>query len=205
MSDATLLPPNSTPLERAMALTTARLSELPVPITHYIDPDTCPASLLPWLAWELSVDEWDDNWSEAQKRATIKASPYVHMKKGTPAAIRRALESLGYTVRIVTRRDERMAPHAFRVEVGVSDTGINEALHAQVLRLIQANKNTRSYLTRLTLIAESPGSIYIGMATLAGHVVTVYPRDPTVPESEGFVFWALFLQTRHIITVYPKS
>ena len=198
-----LLPPNTTKLERSLDETNALLTEIPVPLTCYIDPDACPEALLPWLAWELSVDYWDESWSVEQKRAVIKASPHIHMKKGTPGAIRRAIESLGFTVKILTRRDERMAPHAFRVEVSVSGQGINEVLYAQILKMIPTDKNTRSYMTRLTLIAESPGDIFYGLATLSGHVVTVYPRDPTEPETEGIAYFAMFQQARHIITVYP--
>jgi hypothetical protein len=51
---------------------------------------------LPWLAWALSVDEWDETWTEAQKRETVAASYAVHSKKGTPYAVRHALEALGY-------------------------------------------------------------------------------------------------------------
>lgn len=54
----------------------------------------CPATLLPWLAWKLSVDWWNENWPETRKRAAIAASPDIHMKKGTPSAIRKAIESL---------------------------------------------------------------------------------------------------------------
>lgn len=89
-----LLPPNTTKLERSLEETTAQISDVPVPITQYIDPKNCPAELLPWLAWELSVDFWDENWTEAQKRAAIADSPYVHEKKGTISAIRRSIEAL---------------------------------------------------------------------------------------------------------------
>ena len=139
-----LLPPNSTRLERALEETVAQISDVPVSLTHYIDPATCPAGLLPWLAWELSLDWWDENWTETQKRAAIAASPYVHMKKGTPSAIRRAVEALGYTIKLFTSRDEKLAPHAFRVEIGIASHGINEYLINEIERLIRTNKNTRS-------------------------------------------------------------
>ena len=36
--------------------------------------ENCPADVLPWLGWALSVDDWDQDWSEQQKRSAIAAS-----------------------------------------------------------------------------------------------------------------------------------
>lgn len=91
-----LLPPASTPFERAMEATpAARLAALPAVVSSLWKADTCPAPLLPYLAWAVSVDEWDERWSDDRKRAVIRESRLIHQQKGTPAAIRRALASLG--------------------------------------------------------------------------------------------------------------
>ncbi len=60
------------------------------------DPDDCPASVLPFLAWAYSVDAWDRGATEAQKRAVIKASIGVHRIKGTLQSIKHALTAAGY-------------------------------------------------------------------------------------------------------------
>lgn len=91
-----LLPPNSTPLERALANVAARISNIPVPITSIWNADTCPLNLLPWLASALSVDDWDDTWPEAMKRATIAASLEIHRTKGTVQAVMTALAAAGH-------------------------------------------------------------------------------------------------------------
>lgn len=57
-------------------------------------PMLCPVSLLPWLAWSVSVDEWDESWSEALKRQVIRDAFEVHKYKGTPYALQKALDSL---------------------------------------------------------------------------------------------------------------
>lgn len=93
---ATLLPPSSTPLERAVDLTAAqRLAALPAIVTSLWNADTCPAALLPYLAWAMSVDEWNDGWGVDKKRAVIKESSYIHQHKGTLSAIKRALTAIG--------------------------------------------------------------------------------------------------------------
>lgn len=92
----TLLPHNATPQEIALDLATARVGGVPVDIHTVMDPQACSAALLPWLAWSLSVDEWDAAWSEETKRATIAASVAVHRRKGTRAALRAAIDAAGY-------------------------------------------------------------------------------------------------------------
>lgn len=200
-----ILPPNATRLEQAMEETVARLSDIPVPITRYIDPYQCPATLLPWLAWELSVDWWNENWPEARKRAAIAASPDIHMKKGTPSAIRKAIESLGYTVRLFTGRDEKLAPHAFRIEIGIASQGITEYLTREIEQLIHASKNTRSYLARLSLIGETYGAIPVGLSVLSGLETTIYPYIPEDLISHGNIIPAGALQDADRVSVFPLS
>jgi phage tail P2-like protein len=91
-----LLPSNATDQERAIDLTTARVGDPPVPLRSLWDPETCPADLLPWLAWGLSVDEWQPSWPEGRKRAVIAASIEVHRRKGTRAAVVQAVAAAGY-------------------------------------------------------------------------------------------------------------
>lgn len=91
-----LLPPNATRQEHALDDSLARIGAVPVELVKLWNPNTCPLDLLPWLAWALSVDEWDESWSEAQKRATVVASYEVHSHKGTPYSIKTAIQALGY-------------------------------------------------------------------------------------------------------------
>ncbi|MEC4090582.1 phage tail protein I [Pseudoalteromonas rubra] len=64
------------------------------------DPMLCPTPLLPWLAWSMSVDEWDEAWSEALKRQVIRDAFTVHQYKGTPYALQKALDSLNIATEI---------------------------------------------------------------------------------------------------------
>jgi phage tail P2-like protein len=90
-----LLPPNSTDQERAIEAAAQRATELPASMRTLWDAQTCPANLLPWLAWAFSVDEWSADWTEVQKRSVIAASIGIHQRKGTVGAVRRVLESFG--------------------------------------------------------------------------------------------------------------
>ena len=102
---ATLLPPSSTPLERAIDHSAAaRLAALPAIVTSLWNADTCPAELLPYLAWAMSVDEWNDGWGVDKKRAVIKESRVIHQHKGTLSAIKRALTAIGQPAATVIER-----------------------------------------------------------------------------------------------------
>ncbi|WP_179957699.1 phage tail protein I [Exilibacterium tricleocarpae] len=86
-----LLPVNATALERDLALASAALHKVPVVINQLWDPYNCPDSLLPWLAWALSVDAWQEHWTAAQKRRAIAASLSIHAHRGTRRAVADAI------------------------------------------------------------------------------------------------------------------
>lgn len=97
---SSLLPPNSSPLERDLEKIIEGCTGLPIAIKTLWDPWACPSALLPWLAWANSVDDWQESWPEQVKRQVIEASFDVHRYKGTPYAVQRALDSLGVSTDI---------------------------------------------------------------------------------------------------------
>lgn len=100
-----LLPRNTTKLERSIEA----LFESPNPaeiVPELWNGNTCPKQFLPWLAWALSVDDWDADWSEQKKRAAINESIEIHEHKGTPEAILRALAIRGQPDAILIERSD---------------------------------------------------------------------------------------------------
>lgn len=90
-----LLPPNSTQIERDVAEVCAEATNLEVLISTIKDPDLCPVSFLPYLAWELSIDVWDDTWYEDIKRNVIKQAIKEYRLRGTVAGVKLALSKAG--------------------------------------------------------------------------------------------------------------
>jgi phage tail P2-like protein len=177
----TLLPPNATPLERALEdVVGVRIEGIPVPVATLWNPTTCPVALLPWLAWTLSVDAWVPTWTEAQQRQVIAASPVVHAHKGTPYALETAIGALGYPTKVGEWFNWSPVgnPYEFDVTVDVADEGITEALYEQMARLIDTSKNVRSHLKALTLKSVTRGTAYIGGAVTSGLSTHVYPYNP---------------------------
>lgn len=93
---ATLLPPVRTAAETALDLATARIGDVETPLDRLWRPEACPAALLPWLGWALSVDVWDAGWSEETKRSTIAEAIPIHRRKGTRASVERAIRGAGF-------------------------------------------------------------------------------------------------------------
>lgn len=171
-----LLPPNATPPERALSLATGR--EVQVPIKQLWSPATCPAAVLPWLAWALSVDEWDSTWPVETQRQVIAASIEQHRKKGTVGALRRALQRLGYEVEI----DEATGvAYTFRLrfKVGAGGTAGGAVIEDAVARASSAaliHKNARSELVGTDFLADTdPVTMFVGGVTLSGAEVEIQP------------------------------
>ncbi|MCK4131022.1 phage tail protein I [Ralstonia pseudosolanacearum] len=180
MSSATLLPPNATPLERRAAQAGGRIERVPVPLRDLWNPATCPAELLPFLAWSFSVDRWNPAWPLATKRAVTAAAYFVHRKKGTIGALRRAVEPLGFLIRVIEwwQTNPPGPRGSFRLDVGVLQTGIDEAMYAELERLIDDAKPCSRPMLGLQISIEARGTQATSAAAYLGDVLTVYPYSP---------------------------
>ena len=170
-----LLPSNSTALERALeAANREKTREL---LRTLYNPDTCPAHLLLHLAWAWSVDRWDHRWTDEVKRAAIRSAFYIHAHKGTIGAMRRVVEPLGYLIDIVEWHQTvpEGVPGTFALKVGVLDTGINEAMFAEMERLIDDAKPVSRHLTRLDIVLETRLDAHAGFAVYDGDEIDAHP------------------------------
>jgi hypothetical protein len=95
MTRQTLLPPNHTAFEEAFDLTGARIDELAVEIPKLVRPWDIPATHLAWLAWGLSVDLWEPEWSEENHRTLAARALPMHARKGTQASIAEHIRIMG--------------------------------------------------------------------------------------------------------------
>ncbi|AZC35914.1 phage tail protein I [Pseudomonas chlororaphis] len=170
-----LLPLNSTLLERGVEAATEEVTEIPLRTLY--NADTCPVHLLPYLAWAWSVDRWDPSWAESVKRAAIKASYYIHAHKGTIGALRRVVEPLGYLIEIIEwfNAVPEGVPGTFALKVGVLETGITEEMYRELERLIDDAKPVSRQLTGLDIILESRIDAFVGVAIYDGDEIDVYP------------------------------
>lgn len=93
-----LMANGSSLLEQRAAAACASISDLSVPLRDLWNPWKCPVKFLPYLAWAFSVDRWEETWSETEKRQAVSDAFWIHQRKGTVAAVRRVIETLGYSM-----------------------------------------------------------------------------------------------------------
>ncbi|ESQ89987.1 tail protein [Asticcacaulis sp. AC460] len=89
-----LLPPNATNLEKALAAA-VQIPALPSTMRNLWNPDLCPVALLPWLAWALSIDNWNPDWSVEVRRERIRQAIALQRIKGTRQSVADAIAVLG--------------------------------------------------------------------------------------------------------------
>lgn len=178
-----ILPPNSTVMEAALdAVAAARLAGITVPIQAAMNPDLCPVVLLPWLAWELSADEWRTEWTEAQKRAYLRNLYFIHKHKGTLGAVRRLLDTLGFNLAIVEwwQMTPQGEPYTFEIRITPTDGDYERALALDWQGLLKLAKNVRSHLTKVSMQSVVDGSMFAAAATAYGFHMLIEPAIDAV-------------------------
>ena len=196
-----LLPPNATKQERDLSNVVQTIAEVEVPIDKLWKPLECPIDVLSFLAWALSVDDWDTNWTETQKRNVVNNSVEVHRHKGTFGAVRKALEALGYDVVI---NENTGVPFTFRI--AIDQNGVlnpSSELFEEARRIALKTKNARSSLLGVDLLLSTQGDLRIGTATIHGEEVTIYPPSDLYFQTDPFPF--LIVGTHDIETVDLKN
>ena len=156
-SSSDLLPPHATPRERAFAALSARWDALVLP--EVWNAARCPLSLLPWLAWALSIESWDSTWPEAAKRAALAEALRYQREKGTPAGLRRLLELHNLQVAVVQEW----------FEDGYSGSGLGEPFHFRITiqAAQQVSEDDLRLIRRLALIAGNVRSVFDAIQVVA--------------------------------------
>lgn len=178
-----LLPPNATSVEKAIEASTARLERIDAPLRQLWNADTCPADLLPWLAWSLSIDAWDAAWPEALKRTRIRSAISIQRHKGTVASVRDTVESFGggVALREWFEQDPPAAPYTFELTVTLNDLDgapPSVAFVDQVIAEVGRTKPARAHFTftqglqataRLGLTVRGRAAIYARLQSEAAY------------------------------------
>lgn len=200
-----LLPPNATPEENSLAEGVARISDVPVNIRDLWNPDTCPADLLPWLAWALSVDVWSSEWPEEKQRQVIKVAIAVHRRKGTPQAIEDAFNAVNIRASVKEWPEYGGDPYKFKIAVDVVDEGLDDATYSIINQIILQTKNVRSHLESLDVFLSGHASHSVGGTVQAAASIDVYPWLPSNPEADSGVKLGAALFFYSTLDVYRRA
>lgn len=149
-------------------LTTAEMTALHnvLPGLHVRDIDNCDPSFLPWLAWEWRVDVWDDAWPVEQKREVVKNALLLFKYKGTPWAVKRALDLTGYTGEVIEWHQQTPEGPRGTFVIDVPTKGgkpIDQTFYDQVFTLVESNKRGSQHWTLRPQMAMAAG-MYLPVA-----------------------------------------
>lgn len=176
----------SSVLEQRAAAACAVISDLSVPLRDLWSPWRCPVKFLPYLAWAFSVDRWEETWSETVKRQAVSDAFWIHQRKGTVAAVRRVIETLGYSMTLQEWWEVADPAGTFRLTVDLNDIGITESMIKELERIIGDAKPVSRHLAQLTLSTLTLGPFYTAVAISDGNIVTVYPADYDPDDSVNY-------------------
>lgn len=205
-----LLPPGATPWERAVESVDADLVARDplglIPVARS-DVDT-PLSLLPYLAAERSVNEFDGAWSEARQRAVTRGSFAFHRVQGTRPALDRALTPLGYRIGVVEwfERIEYRRPYTFRITVDLDVEPWSREKRSQLIRVANGAKSLHTKLDAIEL-HRTIGPAIVAVGGLVTRRRTLHIRQVPVPITvrvTGFAQMGALLRVRRTIRVKPR-
>ncbi|SBK89489.1 tail protein I [Klebsiella pneumoniae] len=172
-----LMANGSSLLEQRAAAACASISDLSVPLRDLWNPWKCPVKFLPYLAWAFSVDRWEETWSETEKRQAVSDAFWIHQRKGTVAAVRRVIETLGYSMTLQEWWKVADPAGTFRLEIDLNDIGITESMIKELERIIGDAKPISRHISQLTLSLSVTALASIGTAFIDSEVITVYPPE----------------------------
>ena len=144
-----ILPRNASHLELALEETIAKFLEPQAYIKKSIDEiiagiwdyQNCDETLLPYLAWALGVEIWNDGMTISQKREIIKTYLKIRKLRGTVKSLTLAFEALGVDARIKENADSK-DPYFFKLIVGGA---IDPKLKDQLYQIIDILKPLRTH------------------------------------------------------------
>ena len=201
-----LLPANSSPLEKALDLGFGTLLDRIVPpFPELMNPTATPLAFLPYLAADRGVSEWSSEAAEAEKRLTVELAWPTARQAGTRKALENAAKGLQLMpeVRAWYEQTPPGQPYSFSVRA-FTEQPYSEEIDARLDRRLADAKSERDTLL-VSVGLSAFGNHVIGAATVCGELTTVYPIVIEGLEASGQAFMAAGLYTVETSTIYPQG
>ena len=134
------------------------------------------------LAWQWSVDFYDELKSLAEKRNAVKQSIAMHRLKGTRRAVELALHMVYTSGEVSEWFEYGGRPYYFSVRF-IEPENIRMEDVDRVIRIINAVKNTRSWLESIGFTRPVRIGMYHGAAVSTNRTYRILPprpRDTTI-------------------------
>lgn len=203
---AALVPSNHRHKERALAAALEPLRAIdPSAIETLWDAWRCPSDMLPFLAYALSVDFWDDAWDEVTKRQTIADSPDYHRRKGTRAAVEAAAASSGRVASIIEWFERipegRRGTTSIHIEAPLDQ--VNAIIAKVKPRVYAAKPKSRAISIGAGNLTQ--GNVVVGSGMHIEQLVVISPYSYVPPDAEGTLHVALAIHIETFTSIGPET
>ena len=135
--------------------------------------DVLPEDIIDLLAWQLHVDTYDTAAEISIKREQVRQSTSLHKKRGTPYAVRSAIEIVFSKSVLQEWFLYEGRPYYFKVLLEVAPK--TKEIYTELLRTISAAQNVRSWLEKIEAKADHQETLYVGMARRVNFTMPIYP------------------------------
>jgi phage tail P2-like protein len=209
MSDETprysLLPANSSALERALDLGFGKLLDrITPPFPELMNPQATPLDFLPYLGADRGVSEWSSEASEAEKRVTVSLAWPTKRQAGTRKALESAVKGLQLVPEVKAWFEQVPlgAPYSFAVRA-FSTLPYSPEMDERLDQRLADAKSERDTLS-VSVGLSAFGTHYVGGTTVCGELTTVYPIVIEGVEASGIAFRGAGLYVVETTTLYPQ-
>lgn len=152
-----------------------RYAKLKLDVLNLTNIDTVPSDVLPHLAEQYHITG-EEGWiyckTEAEKRALLKNAIKLHKYRGTKYAIINALEVLDLKSDISEWFEYNGEPFFFKVFIDL-EVSFDEELENRIVNIINAHKNVRSWLEKLTFYLFHSAALPIASYFMTSEEVTL--------------------------------
>lgn len=152
------------------------------------------------LAWQFHVDFYDYSLPIEQKRNLIRKSIDWHRRKGTPYAVQEVVSAILDGAYVQENWEYGGNPYCFKVGL-IEGPMASDKTITQLVKAINAIKNTRSHLDGVSFIRRPNQNIYFGGAMQQHKIVTIGPAVFTMPDINGTKHFASLNNIHKEVTI----
>ena len=166
--------------------------------------DELSEEVIDLLAWQWHVDFYEPSMSIETKRQLVRESIAWHRIKGTKAAVEKMAQTV-FKGGVVTEWFEYGGePYHFRIDV-LNAPNMTEESRDRLLAVVEASKNTRSWLDELRFRRKAQNDMYYASAPTIHTTYEIRPTEITDATAEARRYIGAAVSTHTVYEVYPDT
>ena len=165
--------------------------------------DELSEEVIDLLAWQWHVDFYEPSMSIETKRQLVRESIAWHRIKGTKAAVEKMTQTV-FKGGVITEWFEYGGePYHFRIDV-LNAPNMTEENRGRLLAVVNASKNTRSWLDELRFQRETRNLVYVGEAASIHTTYEIRPAEISDAQTNARQYIGAAVSTHTAYEVYPS-